>query len=72
MALYLSACSYRDLMTRLLCHETSEMLAWILSWGRPSCRLSAVAAENTSSELDLHMQWLRIWPVQHHLLLLNS
>jgi hypothetical protein len=55
--LYLSACSYRDLMTRLLCHRTSEMLAWILFWGRPSCILSAVVAENTSARLDLHRQW---------------
>jgi hypothetical protein len=71
MAPYLFGCSYTGLMTQLLCHGTSKMLTWILSWGRPSCRLSAVVTENTSSELDLHRQWWRIWPVQHHLLLLN-
>jgi hypothetical protein len=53
MALYLSACSYRDLMTRLFYHGTSEMFAWILFWGHPSYRLSAIVVENTSSELDL-------------------
>jgi hypothetical protein len=72
MALYLFACSYTGLMTQLLCHGTSEMLAWNLSWGRPSCRLNAVVVENTSSELDLRRQWWKIWLVQHHLLLLNS
>jgi hypothetical protein len=72
MALYLSTCSCTGLMTRLLCHGTSEMLAWILFWGRSSCILSAVVAENTSSELDLRRKWWKIWPVQHHLLLQNS
>jgi hypothetical protein len=54
MALYLSACSCTCLMAQLLFHGISGMLAWILSWGRPSCRLSVVVAENISSELGLH------------------
>jgi hypothetical protein len=72
MALCLSACSYTDLMTQLLCHGTSEMLAWILSWGLPSYRPNAVAAKSTNSGLVLHKQWWRICLVQHRLLLLNS
>jgi hypothetical protein len=72
MVLCLSTCSCTSLMIRLLCYETSEMLAWISSWVRPSCRLSAVVAENTSLELVLRRQWWKIWPVQHHLILLNS
>jgi hypothetical protein len=60
MALCLSACSCTDLMTQLLFHGISRKLAWISSWDWPSCRLSVVVAESTSSELGLHMQWWRI------------
>jgi hypothetical protein len=72
MALCLSTCSCLDLMLQLLCHGTSEMLAWILSWDLPSYRLSVAAAKSTNSVLVLRKQWWRICPVQNHLLLLNS
>jgi hypothetical protein len=72
MALCLSASNCTNLMLQLLCHGTSEMLAWILSWDLSSYRLSAAAAKSTNSVLVLRKQWWRIWPVQHHLLLLNS
>jgi hypothetical protein len=72
MALCLSACSCTNLMLQLLCHGTYEMLAWILSWDLPSYKLSEAAAKSTNSVLVLLKKWWRIWPVQHHLLLLNS
>jgi hypothetical protein len=72
VALCLSACSCTDLMTQLLFHEISRMLEWTWSWDQPSGRLSMAVIENTNSELDLRRQWWRIWPTQHHLLLLKS
>jgi hypothetical protein len=71
VALYLSTCICTNLMTQLLFRGISGMLAWILSWDRPSYRLSVVVAENTSLELDLHRKWWRIWPARHHLLQLS-
>jgi hypothetical protein len=71
------ACSCTDLMTRLLFHEISGMLEWTLSWDWPSCRLSVVVAESTSSELDLRRQswfsqcdiisscWIHNWFIPH-------